>query len=68
MTKKIDEYIAQAKPFAQTILKHLRNLVHQACPDVEETLKWGFPHFSYHGILCSIAAFQEHCAFIFWKG
>jgi uncharacterized protein YdeI (YjbR/CyaY-like superfamily) len=33
---------------------------------VEETLKWQFPHFMYHGILCSMAAFQQHCAFGFW--
>jgi uncharacterized protein YdeI (YjbR/CyaY-like superfamily) len=66
--KNIDSYIAKAKPFAQPILKHLRKLVHQACPDVEETIKWGFPHFTYKGILCSIAAFKGHCALTFWKG
>jgi len=43
-------------------------LVHSVCPDVEETLKWGFPHFMYKGILCSMAAFKNHCAFGFWKG
>jgi len=64
----IDSYIKKAKPFAQPILKHLRKLVHQACPAVEETIKWGFPHFTYKGILCSMAAFKGHCAFIFWKG
>lgn len=64
----IDSYISKAKPFAQPILKHLRKLVHQACPDVEETIKWGFPHFIYKGILCCVAAFQNHCALTFWKG
>lgn len=71
MTKKdknIDAYIANSKPFAQPILKHIRKLVHQACPEVEETMKWGFPHFIYRGILCGMASFQEHCAFGFWKG
>lgn len=65
---RIDAYIRNAKPFAQPILKHLRELVHKACPDVEETLKWGFPHFMYQGILCSMASFQKHAAFGFWKG
>lgn len=66
--KRIDAYIAKAQPFAQPILKHLRKLVHQACPDVEETIKWSFPNFSYQGaLMCSMAAFKAHCAFSFWK-
>jgi uncharacterized protein YdeI (YjbR/CyaY-like superfamily) len=42
-------------------------LVHAGCPDAEETLKWGMPHFMRKGILCHMAAFKEHCAFGFWK-
>lgn len=38
--KRVDAYIAKAEPFAQPILEHLRDLVHRACPDVEETMKW----------------------------
>lgn len=63
----VDAYIAQAQPFAQPILKHLRKLVHDACPDVEETLKWSCPHFIYLGMFCSMAAFKNHCTFGFWK-
>ncbi len=66
--QRIDAYIAGSAPFAQPILNHLRNLVHIACPDVDETIKWGFPHFEYKGILVSMAAFKHHCAFTFWKG
>jgi uncharacterized protein YdeI (YjbR/CyaY-like superfamily) len=66
--QRIDAYIAKSAPFAKEILEHLRQLVHDACPDVEETIKWGFPHFEYKGILCSMAAFKGHCAFGFWKG
>lgn len=66
--KRIDAYIANAQPFAQPIMKHLRTLVHAACPDVEETMKWSFPHFDYKGeMMCSMAAFKQHCAFGFWK-
>jgi uncharacterized protein YdeI (YjbR/CyaY-like superfamily) len=43
-------------------------VVHGACPDVEETLKWGHPSFDYHGILCGMAAFKQHATFGFWKG
>jgi hypothetical protein len=65
---RIDAYIAKAQPFAQPILKHIRKTVHAACPAVQETMKWGFPHFDYKGMMCSMAAFKEHVAFGFWKG
>jgi uncharacterized protein YdeI (YjbR/CyaY-like superfamily) len=65
---RIDAYIARSAEFARPILTHIRKLVHATCPDVEETMKWSFPHFQYKGMLCSMAAFKEHCAFGFWKG
>ncbi|HEX9165937.1 MAG TPA: YdeI/OmpD-associated family protein [Gemmatimonadales bacterium] len=65
---RVDAYVAKSAEFARPILTFLRETVHQACPEVEETIKWGFPHFTYHGILCSMAAFKGHCAFGFWKG
>jgi uncharacterized protein YdeI (YjbR/CyaY-like superfamily) len=65
--KRVDAYIDKAEPFAQPILTHLRNLVHQTCPEVEETIKWGFPHFEYKGMMCSMASFKSHCVFGFWK-
>jgi uncharacterized protein YdeI (YjbR/CyaY-like superfamily) len=65
---RVDGYIAKAADFAKPILTQLRKTVHQACPDVEETMKWSFPHFVYHGMLAGMASFKEHCAFGFWKG
>ncbi len=64
---RIDLYITKAKPFAQPILNHLRDLVHKACPDIKETVKWGMPSFDYKGPFCNMAAFKEHAAFGFWK-
>jgi len=66
---RIDAYIEKSASFAQPILKRLRKLVHAGCPGVEETMKWSFPHFLFGGgILCSMAAFKQHCTFGFWKG
>ncbi|MCD6067909.1 MAG: hypothetical protein K0S33_2735 [Bacteroidetes bacterium] len=66
--KRIDAYITNAETFAKPILTHLRALVHKACPEVEETMKWSFPHFDYKGsVMCSMASFKQHCAFSFWK-
>ena len=65
---RIDAYIAKAPEFARPILKHLRAIVHEGCPQVEETMKWSVPHFDYKGPLAGMAAFKAHCAFGFWKG
>jgi uncharacterized protein YdeI (YjbR/CyaY-like superfamily) len=65
---RVDAYIAKAAPFAQPILVDLRETVHAACPEVEEAMKWSFPHFMYKGMLCSMASFKQHAAFGFWKG
>ena len=65
---RVDAYIAGVRDFARPVMVHLRKLVHEACPEVEETWKWSFPNFMYRGkVLCSMAAFKEHCAFNFWK-
>lgn len=64
---RVDAYIEKSKDFAKPILRHVRSLVHETCPDVKETLKWSMPSFEYKGILCGFAAFKEHCTFGFWK-
>ena len=66
---RVDEYISRSAEFAKPILNHLRDVVHKACPDVKEAIKWSFPNFDYAGsILCSMAAFKQHCSFGFWLG
>jgi len=67
LNPKVNVYIARAQPFAQPVMEHLRQLVHKACPEVEETIKWSRPFFLYRGaILCNMSAFKEHCSFGFW--
>lgn len=65
---RLDTYIAAAAPFARPILKHLRSLVHEACPGVQETIKWGMPSFEFRGLLCGMAAFKAHATFFLAKG
>jgi uncharacterized protein YdeI (YjbR/CyaY-like superfamily) len=65
---RIDAYIDRAAPFARPILAQVRQWVHDACPGVEETIKWGMPTFVHAGgILCGMAAFKQHASFGFWK-
>ena len=65
---RIDTYIAKQPDFARPILAHVRAVVHEACPDVEETMKWSMPTFMYGGaILAGMAAFKQHASFGYWK-
>jgi len=65
---KIDNYIESAADFAKPILNHIRELVHKACPGVEEKIKWGMPFFDYKGeMLCHMASFKQHAVMSFWK-
>lgn len=64
---RIDDYIERSADFAKPILNHIRKLVHEAIPDVEEKIKWSMPFFDYKGPLCNMASFKQHCAFGFWK-
>ena len=65
---RIDAYIAKQADFARPILVHLREAIHAACSEAEETLKWSMPAFMYKGqILASMAAFKAHATFGFWR-
>lgn len=65
---RVDAYIARSAEFAKPVLEYVRALVHEACPEVEETIKWGMPTFMHAGgILCGMAAFKQHASFGFWK-
>ncbi|WP_208394798.1 DUF1801 domain-containing protein [Mucilaginibacter gilvus] len=64
---RIDAYIEKSADFAKPILKHLRELVHRASPEIMETIKWSAPFFEYNGILCHMMAFKQHLGFGFWK-
>ena len=65
---RVDAYIAKSADFAKPILAELRAIIHDACPEVVETIKWSFPNFTYKGkILCNMASFKEHCSFGFWN-
>jgi uncharacterized protein YdeI (YjbR/CyaY-like superfamily) len=63
---RIDAYIEKSADFAKPVLNRIRKLVHAACPEVEEAMKWSRPHFIYRGMFCSMSAFKQHCAFGFW--
>jgi uncharacterized protein YdeI (YjbR/CyaY-like superfamily) len=65
---RVDAYIERQAEFARPILTHLRGVIHEACPECEETLKWSMPSFTYKGkILAGFAAFKAHATFGYWN-
>lgn len=64
---RTDQYIATVAPWQQSILQKFRALIHEACPEVVESIKWSRPAFEYKGVLCGISAFKHYCSLGFWK-
>jgi len=65
---RVDAYIAKSADFAKPILEHIRDVMHEGCPECEEDIKWGHPSFIYKGIMAGMAAFKAHATFGFWRG
>ncbi|NCD70878.1 YdeI/OmpD-associated family protein [Mucilaginibacter agri] len=63
---RVDAYIAKVPAYAKPVLEHFRDLVHQADPDIKETIKWGHVHFDLKSPICYMAAFKAHCRMGFW--
>jgi uncharacterized protein YdhG (YjbR/CyaY superfamily) len=61
--KNIDEYIAGFSPAVQTILQAIRQTIHEAAPDAQETISYQMPTFTLHGNLVHFAAFKNHIGF-----
>jgi uncharacterized protein YdeI (YjbR/CyaY-like superfamily) len=65
---RVDAYIARQADFARPILEHIRRVVHEAAPEVEEAIKWSMPHFTYKGrLFAGMAAFKAHATFGLWQ-
>jgi len=64
---EVDAYIENAPEYARPVLKRLRRVFLRASPRIEETIKWGTPHYVHQGIVAGMAAFKRHVAFGFWR-
>jgi hypothetical protein len=58
---RIDDYIAGLPEWQQKICQRLRQLVHEADPEVEETIKFtNRPYFVLQGNVCALLAAKDH--------
>jgi uncharacterized protein YdhG (YjbR/CyaY superfamily) len=61
--KTIDEYIKTFPQDIQDILEKMRQTIHQAAPEAQETINYQIPTFKLNGNLVHFASFQNHIGF-----
>ncbi len=70
----IDEKIKELGDWRGKTLAHVRKLIHDADPDIEEERKWakansaGTPVWSHDGIVCTGESYKEVVKFTFARG
>ena len=58
---RVDAYISGLPPWQQAICRQVRDLVHAADPEVEETIKRRVqPYFVLRGNVCALLATKDH--------
>lgn len=58
---RIDAYISQLPDWQRAIATQLRELIHQAEPDIEETIKRSDrPYFTFRGTVCAFLGTKDH--------
>jgi len=66
---RIDAYLDALPDWQRAILSHVRDLVHEADPDVEETIKRTVqPYFVLDGNICAFLATRDHVNVFLYDG
>lgn len=66
--ESVDAYINTQPDWAQVLLKRLRGLVRTTVPQAEESVKYTYPFFTYHGLFCFLSAKKEHVVLALCQG
>ncbi len=66
---RVDDYIAGLPDWQQAICQELRELVHEAEPEIEETIKRTVqPYFVLRGNVCALLAARSHVNLFLYDG
>jgi hypothetical protein len=66
---RVDAYITPLPAWQQRICSEIRDLVHRADPDVEETIKRSVqPYFVLSGNVCALLAAKDHVNVFLYDG
>lgn len=64
----VDDFIAAQPADSQLRLRGLRKLILDAAPHVGESIKYGIPFYTYHGLLCYLNPKPDYVDFGFCRG
>jgi hypothetical protein len=66
---RVDEYIGSLPDWQRAICQRVRDLVHDADPEVAETIKFsGRPYFVLRGNICALQAAKDHVNVFLYDG
>jgi hypothetical protein len=66
---RVDEYINALPEWQRAVCREVRDLVHAADPEVEETVKRRVqPYFVLHGNVCALLATKDHVNVFLYDG
>ena len=66
---RVDAYIDALPPWQQAICRHVRALLHEADPAIEETIKRSVqPYFVLQGNVCAFLAAKDHVNVFLYDG
>jgi hypothetical protein len=66
---RVDTYIDALPPWQADLCRQLRELIHAADPDVEETIKrTDRPYFTVQGNVCALLAARDHVNLFLYDG
>ncbi len=60
----VDDYLASvSSEVARATLSTLRAIIRSEAAGADEVISYGIPTYKFHGMVCSFAAFKNHCSF-----
>lgn len=63
----VDEYILRQENEIQSMLVRLKDTIHEAIPEAEETIAWGTPTWKKKGNILRIAVNKKHISVYVWE-
>ncbi|MDI6032906.1 DUF1801 domain-containing protein [Flavobacterium sp. LB2P84] len=63
----VDNYLINLPEEQRVTLENLRKIIKTTAPEAEEFISYKMPAYKFHGMLCSFAAFKNHCSFYPWN-
>ena len=66
---RVDDYLRPLPEWQQEVFEHLREIIHEADPEIEETIKRTVqPYFVLQGNVCAFLAAKDHVNLFVYDG